>query len=331
MPKSKKSLRNSVSWWLLIIALPIYGASTPLLQQLKTIEIARSELTLNYEKTLKEIAKQETTLNALTQNQIADQTNKQAEHNALASQITQVYQLHQSDPLKALLNQDDPTKIKRLLTYQRYLLNYRLTTNHTIAPQIPNQEQISILTNKLELLKTQQIKQHQELEKLNQARATILATPNFTPNHPSNLEKLLTNFNLSINKNLARKAAMRPLCVKKFSPTEGYAEKFQRKNSGILITAPENQDVHAIANGRIIFADWLAGYGLLIIIDHGRGFVSIYGRNRNLYKKTNNSVRAGEIIATVGNTGGYQTPALYFAIRYNKNPMDPERWCKNQF
>ena len=96
---------------------------------------------------------------------------------------------------------------------------------------------------------------------------------------------------------------------------------------GVLIQAPEGQNVYAVSSGRVVFANWMAGYGLLVIIDHGNGFMTIYGRNHAVIKKVGDDVRAGDLIATVGNTGGHSRPALYFAIREDGKPLNPERWC----
>jgi len=324
-----KRLGHILSWLFLVVCVPIFGTESAL-QQLKYIEINRSNLELNYEKTLKEIVQNESKLAELTKNQTLYQTKKQTENNTLATQIKQTYQLNTTNSSPTPFNQDEATKKKRLLIYQRYLLNYQLKKNPTLtAPQILNQQQITALTQKLATLKEQQQKQHQELENLNQKREQILARPDLNLSHPENLEKLLTTLKLTPKQNLSRKAAMRPFCIKKISPTEGIPEKFNNKNNGILITAPLRQEVRAIANGRVVFVNWLAGYGFLVIIDHGRGFISFYGRNRNLYTTTDSQVKAGEIIATVGDTGGYTTPALYFAIRYNQKPTNPVRWCKS--
>ncbi len=101
----------------------------------------------------------------------------------------------------------------------------------------------------------------------------------------------------------------------------------QLKRDGILIRANIGQPVRAIANGRIIFSKWMAGYGLLVIIDHGNGYMSLYGRNQTLLASDGDSVQAGQVIATVGNTGGYKNSSLYFAIRHNAKPLNPARWC----
>lgn len=320
-----------ITWWLLFIVTPILGAPSPLIQQLKSTEIKLSTLALDYEKTLKEIAKQEPILATLTAQETLMQQKNQAQHDAIAAEIRQSYIPAQSTSLKNLLNQDDNAKNNRLLNYQQHLLNARLTKlQQTNSSPPTNSPTVSAVTSQLNQLKTRQLQQRQELEDLQKTRTAILADPEFNPHpHPYNLAKLLTSFNLALNENISFKKAIRPFCIKKISPTEGKTEKFDKKSGSILIDATENQDVRAIAKGRIIYADWFEGYGLLLIIDHGRGLVSIYGRNHNLYKKTGAQVNAGDIIASVGNTGGYDQTALYFAIRYNNRPTNPERWCKN--
>jgi septal ring factor EnvC (AmiA/AmiB activator) len=102
----------------------------------------------------------------------------------------------------------------------------------------------------------------------------------------------------------------------------------QLKWQGILIDAPDGADVNAVAAGRVVFADWLRGFGLLLIIDHGDGYMSLYGYNQGLHKNVGDSVKAGELIATVGNSGSHSQSGLYFEIRHQGSPVDPLLWCK---
>lgn len=102
------------------------------------------------------------------------------------------------------------------------------------------------------------------------------------------------------------------------------------KWDGVLIGAPAGSRVRAIHDGRVVFADWLRGAGLLLIVDHGDGYLSLYGHNQTLLKAAGDLVEAGEAIATVGTSGGQDTPALYFAIRQQGQPSDPLRWCRAQ-
>ena len=86
--------------------------------------------------------------------------------------------------------------------------------------------------------------------------------------------------------------------------------------------------MHAISHGRVAYADWLRGYGLLLIIDHGDGYMSLYGHNQVLYKETGEWVEAGDLIASVGNSGGQAHTGLYFEIRHNGKPTNPTQWCR---
>ena len=102
------------------------------------------------------------------------------------------------------------------------------------------------------------------------------------------------------------------------------------KWDGVLIGASAGSQVRAVHGGRVVFADWLRGAGLLVILDHGNGYLSLYGHNQSLLKDAGDVVKAGEPIATVGTTGGQDTPALYFAIRQQGRPSDPAQWCRAQ-
>jgi len=99
------------------------------------------------------------------------------------------------------------------------------------------------------------------------------------------------------------------------------------KWDGLLISAPVGTQVNAIHGGRVVFADWLRGSGLLLILDHGNGYLSLYGHNQTLLREVGNWVQPGEAISTVGNSGGIAEPSLYFAIRHKGQALDPLAWC----
>ena len=97
---------------------------------------------------------------------------------------------------------------------------------------------------------------------------------------------------------------------------------------GLFIQANEGAEVHAVANGAVIFADWLRGFGNLIILDHGSGYISLYANNQSLLKRVGDTVRGGDYIATVGNSGGNESTGLYYELRLNSRPFDPMTWSK---
>lgn len=99
------------------------------------------------------------------------------------------------------------------------------------------------------------------------------------------------------------------------------------KWSGVVISAPEGETVRAVAQGRVAFADWMRGFGLLLIIDHGDSYMSLYGHNQALYKEVGEWVDTGETVATLGTSGGQNQSGLYFELRYKGRPMNPRLWC----
>ncbi len=95
---------------------------------------------------------------------------------------------------------------------------------------------------------------------------------------------------------------------------------------GLFIKASEGADVKAIATGRVVFADWLRGFGNLIIVDHGDGYMSLYGNNQSVLKQAGDLVQSGDTIASVGNTGGNESNGLYYELRSQSRPFDPMSW-----
>jgi septal ring factor EnvC (AmiA/AmiB activator) len=99
--------------------------------------------------------------------------------------------------------------------------------------------------------------------------------------------------------------------------------------TGWFLRASANQPVKAVAAGRVVYADWLRGFGNLLIIDHGQGYMSLYGDNETLYKQVGDTLLAGETVATVGNSGGNEDSGLYFELRFEGKPFDPAKWVRH--
>lgn len=106
------------------------------------------------------------------------------------------------------------------------------------------------------------------------------------------------------------------------------SRRFETKWDGTVIGASEGAEIHAVAAGRVVYADWLRGYGLMLIVDHGKGYMSLYAFNQNLRKGVGDYVRSGEALASVGRSGGRSSAALYFGIRQKGRAVDPEKWCR---
>ena len=101
-----------------------------------------------------------------------------------------------------------------------------------------------------------------------------------------------------------------------------------QKWNGVVLAAKGGSKVRAVAKGEVVFADWMDGYGYLIIIQHDKNYLSLYGYNRSVFKKEGEKIKANEVIAEVGNSGGQSQNALYFEIRKGQSPQNPSRWCR---
>lgn len=97
---------------------------------------------------------------------------------------------------------------------------------------------------------------------------------------------------------------------------------------GLFIRTPEGVEVKAVASGQVVFAEWLRGFGNLVIVDHGEGYMSLYSNNESLYKQPGEGVKAGDTVATAGNSGGQEEPGVYFELRHQGRPIDPTAWIK---
>jgi septal ring factor EnvC (AmiA/AmiB activator) len=97
---------------------------------------------------------------------------------------------------------------------------------------------------------------------------------------------------------------------------------------GVFIRAPEGQPVRAIAGGRVVYAEWMRGFGNLLIVDHGEAYLSIYANNESLLKQVGDTVGAGEAVATTGASGGNEETGLYFEMRHFGRAFDPLAWVK---
>lgn len=112
------------------------------------------------------------------------------------------------------------------------------------------------------------------------------------------------------------------------------AQKFGSKRAegawdGVVIDTNEGAEIHAVSSGKVVYANSLGGYGLLMIIDHGNEYMSLYAFNQSIYKKEGDKVNAGDVIASVGQSGGRSQTGLYFGIRKKNVPLDPLEWCRN--
>ena len=274
---------------------------------------------------------------------------------ALAGQIRAASMIGQEEPLKLLLNQRDPAQTGRVLTYYQYFGRARAGQIAAINSHIAELATLDAgLAEEEARLVALEEQRKGELSRLQTARErrgrALVSLEAESKNRARELERLkdqqggLEKLVRELRRALERidkfptdsKDAFAKLRGKlawpvtgKVLASYGQIRAGGVKWDGVLLAGAQGAAVRAVYHGRVIYADWLSGLGLLTIIDHGDGYLSLYGHNERLYKEVGERVTAGDTIATVGDSGGRATPALYFEIRRAGRPVDPRPWFKS--
>jgi septal ring factor EnvC (AmiA/AmiB activator) len=276
------------------------------------------------------------------------------EQQLLAQQIRAAYKIGRNDYLKLLLNQEDPDLVGRMLVYYDYYNRARADRIEQINSSLReiNQIKSNIQTEqeKLDGLRKEQLNKLEQFTRSRASRKESIARLQayisgqgkqlqVLQRNEQELEMLVDQLRRqeSIVKSFeevppftALKGKLKWPVPGKIGARFGTSRKGGKlKWQGVLIRAGSGTDVHAVSTGKVVFADWFRNLGLLIIVDHGNGFMSLYGHNERLLKKVGDWVQAGESIAKVGDTGGQEHPSLYFEIRSSGTPVDPSLWCKS--
>ncbi|GFM57607.1 murein hydrolase activator EnvC family protein [Pseudomonas capsici] len=375
-------------------------------KDLRATETEMGKLEKQVEVLQKELKKTETELQRLDSEKKKLNSARAEQQRLIAIQARAAYQSGRQEYLKLLLNQQNPEKFARTLTYYDYISQARLTQlnnfNETLRQLASVEKDIDLQQAQLLVQKSNLDSQSEELAKVRQERQQALAKLN--QDYKARDQKLqarqqdqadLAKVLKTIEETLARQAReaeearqkalvaareaeeqrqraasssrnndepapKRPVkapgamvssagvsyggpfaeargklpwpvdgrLLARFGEARGDDER--TKWDGVMISAASGSQVHAVHGGRVVFADWLRGAGLLVILDHGNGYLSLYGHNQSLLKSAGDIVKAGEAISTVGNSGGQDTSALYFAIRQQGRPSDPAQWCRTQ-
>ncbi len=277
---------------------------------------------------------------------------KQQQHHQaiLAQQIRSAYSSGRQEYLKLLLNQEEPAKLGRVITYYDYLNKARTRSIQQLGKTLvelqqvrsnieANIKQLAILeqSQKAEQQRLISLKSQREKE-VKQLARSIASEDKKLANLKENeeeLQSLLLQMQQALREIIQQQDLDGLAKVKgKLSwPLKGrvalnYGETINKgmRSNGIRIAAREGQEVAAVFHGRVVFSDWLRGFGLLLIIDHGQGYMSLYGNNQSLFKEVGDWVEAGELVSTVGQSGGQKSPGLYFEIRHQGKARDPRQW-----
>ncbi len=273
------------------------------------------------------------------------------------------YQGGQQEYLKLLLNNHDPAQVAREMRYYEYIARNRATWIKTLRDDLARlnivTQQARQKNDETAALQAQEKAQRKTLENDKVARQKALnqfaqqlkqqrhaigrlqRDENRLSQLLDKLSKILTQpkirgvfTNEQLPDDRFDGKPFEQLKGRLALPVKGdVANKFgsARPDStvlwkGLLVRAATGQAVKAVASGRVVFADWLRGFGNLLIIDHGKGYMTLYGNNETLYKQVGDTLRGGDMVATVGNSGGNEDSGLYFELRHEGKPLDPVKW-----
>ena len=324
-------------------------ARSVLEQQLKKddLAIAKTAKAINDTKHLLKTTQNK--ISSLSKEKKLLNSQKIAQEKLLAKQLRSAYTTGQHDYLKLLLNQEQSGKIQRTITYYQYLNkgrikeieDFKTTIAQLVLVTTQHQQQIE----QLETLKKSQQKQNLTLTENKKNRSKTIVSlgkkllsskqqlaklkadeANLTAALQKLTELIRTEINLAGLSKLKRKLSwpVKGRLLRSFgSRKQGYL-----KWKGVLLGAPLGRQVQTIHNGTVLFSDWLKGYGLLTVIDHGNGYMSLYAHNQTLLKSVGDRVETGEPIALVGQSGGQDQAGLYFEIRHQGKAVNPKLWCR---
>ncbi len=325
-------------------------------RKLRRIEKRIADLAREMRDTRNRIRKQQRKLARLRDQQQALEQRMETHRRQLAEQLRDAYRQGPNEPLRLLFSQQDPSRLQRNLTYYRYLGRQRqrlLDASRADFEQLAAHEQRVLEARQaLEQTLERQRRQKARLDRDRSERQRILAELDKElgrkgrklaqlEENARNLRQLIDSLGRLLERSPAETRPQQKFAKlrgKLSWPVKGRVRKLFGKRKppsslrwqGVMIEAPAGNNVRAIARGRVAFADWLRGYGNLIILDHGDGYLSLYGHNEALFKQTGEWVEPGEIIGSIGDSGGRSSPALYFEIRRKGKPLNPARWASSK-
>lgn len=302
------------------------------------------------------IAEQRERLSSLRAEQAEREARIAEERDALRRQIQGAYRTGREEQLKLLLNQEDPAAIGRMLVYYDYLNRARTDRIESIQDHV---RRLRTLAEEVDSTLATLAESRRERE---QALSTMEATREQREEAVAQIEQQLRNRGQRLTRLEQDEAELERLIRslqdalsdipsdlhrgREFGslrgelpwPVGGSVQQAfgdpraggRMRWQGMLIDANSGSEVQAVSHGRVAYADWLQHYGLVLILDHGDGWLSLYGHNQALYQEVGDWVAPGDVIATVGDSGGRARSGLYFEIRRQGEPVNPGRWLSSR-
>lgn len=326
---------------------------TELQEQLRKAEVELGTLQRAIAENQKSLESSKKALVDLEQQRTTLQQARDQQQTRIAQELKMAWQMGRQGQFKIVLNQENPHTMARSLAYYRYFFRARNTLLESYRKTLRELEDVeqridttlAELQTQGEALDKQQLEltaaqatRKEAMDELSASISSASAKLKQKEQDRKQLEELLRAIeeaivDLQVPENYATFQSAKgqmpwPVAGKHSNQFNRSRNEGKMRWQGITIPASEGTKVQAIHHGRVVYADWLRGSGLLLIIDHGEGYMSLYAHNESLLREVGEWVTAGTPITTVGNTGGETQAALYFEIRHNGKPVDPAKWCK---
>ncbi|WP_006787443.1 murein hydrolase activator EnvC family protein [Thiorhodospira sibirica] len=330
------------------------GRSGQLERELRDVELALAQAHQDLARTQATLEKLGQNVQTLTQQQRQQTQALHTQRAQLAQQLERSYLLQREHRLKLLLQQQDPQRMARLLAYYDYFHQARMAQmarSQSLLRELEQtltaleqtlsarQEQLQIETALHQRLSTQRTQRTQVLAELRQEIQHSGQQLRRLQDNERHLERLLRELeqvladipaDVSVGTAFAKLKGRLPWPVAgpmRSAFGASRQEGITLSAQGVVLDVPTGTAVRAIHAGRVAFAQWMHGFGLLLILDHGEGYMSLYAHNHRLEHDTGAWVQAGEVITHSGDTGGLGSPGLYFEIRHQGRPVNPAQWC----
>ncbi|MEJ6743500.1 MAG: peptidoglycan DD-metalloendopeptidase family protein [Porticoccaceae bacterium] len=322
--------------------------------ELKKVEVEASQLKGNLRKLGKEIRTVVAELSILRHQETDLQARIVQQADVIAEQIAAAHKLGDQEPIKLLLNQENPQQLARMFKYYDYFLQARSekitsymndveSLTEVIArissQQLALKRSQSDLKSGQEKLRGRVAKRSVTLKQLDASLVSDKKKLGSLQRERSELEEILSAVeeavaDMTLPSNykpfLSRKGKLSWPLKGRVAHSYGSQRSGELRWEGWLISASAGTAVNAVHNGRIVFSNYLRGFGLLAIVDHGDGYMTLYAHNQELLKDTGDWVQSNELVARAGDTGGLNKPALYFEIRSQGKPADPKVWLEKR-
>lgn len=317
---------------------------------LKKIDISIAETSEALRQSNAQIIHTQKALHVLNMEQTAAKNELFLQKGRLIAQIKATYLSGHAPFLKMLLNQQDPHVFSRLMTYYRYFNAEQHEKVQKIQAQleaVAARETLIVKTlTDLKALQQQQLAQLNAKKAEQSQRTQVLAALNSEIEKKGDQIKVIKADVAKLNRivqSLDRKPNRAAQSLAQYRDTRAWPVKGQvvhafgapsetasGRHNGVFLSAAEGSPVTAVHSGEVVYADWLRGYGWLVIVDHGDHDMSLYAYNQTLYKKAGDTVKSGELLARVGKSGAKPDPGLYFELRRYGKAIDPLAWIKQQ-